>query len=80
MGMELTNGEIESFARDGAVPLYGLFNDWIETLRAGLARNMAEPSPAAEIGRTLMKSRGVRLYQRPCAGRRWRLVGIAVSD
>ena len=97
MGMELTNGEIESFARDGAVPLYGLLNDWVETLRAGIARNMAEPSPdakiytgqagagrffgdycnwariaeyrdfifnspAAEIGRTLMKSRGVRLF------------------
>lgn len=97
MTIGLTNGEIENFTRDGAVPLYGLFNDWVETLRAGIARNMAEPSPdakiytgqagagrffgdycnwtripeyrdfifhskAAEIGRTLMKSRGVRLF------------------
>jgi len=97
MGIQLTDGEVENFARDGAVPLYGLFNDWVETLRAGIARNMAEPSqdakiytgqsgagrffgdycnwaripefhdfifnsPAAEIGRTLMKSRGVRLF------------------
>lgn len=97
MGIQLTDGEVENFAREGAVPLYGLFNDWVETLRAGIARNMAEPSPdakiytgqsgagrffgdycnwgriaeyrdfifnspAAEIGRTLMKSRGVRLF------------------
>jgi len=59
MDMELTNGEIESFARDGAVPLYGLLNDWIETLRAGIARNMAEPSPDAKIytgqGRALLR-------------------------
>lgn len=49
MGIELTDGEIESFRRDGAVPLYGFFKEWVETLREGIARNMAEPSADAKI-------------------------------
>lgn len=39
----------ESFARDGACVLRGVFGEWVETLRAGVARNMAEPGPDAKI-------------------------------
>ncbi len=40
---------IESFNRDGACVIRGAFKDWVETLRTGIARNMAEPSADAKI-------------------------------
>jgi ectoine hydroxylase-related dioxygenase (phytanoyl-CoA dioxygenase family) len=40
---------VAAFQRDGAVALRGLFKDWVETLRAGIARNMAEPSADVRI-------------------------------
>jgi ectoine hydroxylase-related dioxygenase (phytanoyl-CoA dioxygenase family) len=42
---------IVAFRRDGACVLRGPFKDWVETLRAGVARNMAEPSADARIYR-----------------------------
>ena len=39
--------EIEAFRRDGVVVLRGVFADWVEVMRAGVARNMAEPGPYA---------------------------------
>jgi len=41
---ELEPGTIESFAAEGAAVLRGVFADWVETLRAGIERNMASPS------------------------------------
>jgi ectoine hydroxylase-related dioxygenase (phytanoyl-CoA dioxygenase family) len=38
-------GDIAAFAADGAVALRGLFADWVEPLRRGVARNAAEPGP-----------------------------------
>lgn len=43
----LSQSQIDTFARDGVVLIKGLFNDHIETLRAGIARNMADPGPYA---------------------------------
>ena len=40
---------IAAFERDGAVALKGYFADWVEVLRAGIARNMAEPSADVKI-------------------------------
>ena len=40
---------IAAFERDGAVALKGYFADWVEGLRAGIARNMAEPSADVKI-------------------------------
>lgn len=37
--------DLQTFRRDGVVVLRGVFADWIETLRAGVERNMAEPGP-----------------------------------
>jgi ectoine hydroxylase-related dioxygenase (phytanoyl-CoA dioxygenase family) len=37
--------ELERFQSDGAVVLRGVFRDWIEPLRAGVAKVMADPSP-----------------------------------
>jgi len=42
------SAEVTAFQRDGAVCLRGCFADWVETLRAGVARNEAEPGPHAE--------------------------------
>ncbi len=38
---------VEDFQRDGAVLIKGLFNGWVDTIRDGIDRNMAEPGPYA---------------------------------
>jgi ectoine hydroxylase-related dioxygenase (phytanoyl-CoA dioxygenase family) len=43
----LTEQDIETFQRDGVVLVRGLFKDWVETLRAGVERNISEPGPYA---------------------------------
>ena len=40
---------IAAFNRDGACVIRGAFKDWVEILRAGIARNMAEPSADVKI-------------------------------
>ena len=37
----------KAYARDGAVMLPGLMAGWVETIRAGIARNMERPGPHA---------------------------------
>jgi ectoine hydroxylase-related dioxygenase (phytanoyl-CoA dioxygenase family) len=43
----LSQDQIDAFQRDGVVLIKGLFKDHVETIRAGIARNMAEPGPYA---------------------------------
>jgi ectoine hydroxylase-related dioxygenase (phytanoyl-CoA dioxygenase family) len=43
----VSDQQIEAYARHGAVYLPGLFADWVETIRAGIERNMREPGPYA---------------------------------
>ena len=43
----LTDAQIEQYQRDGVTIVRGLFADHVETLRAGVARNMAAPGPYA---------------------------------
>jgi len=43
----VSDQQIADYRRDGAVLIKGLFAPWVETLRAGVARNMAEPGPYA---------------------------------
>jgi ectoine hydroxylase-related dioxygenase (phytanoyl-CoA dioxygenase family) len=45
----LPDETIEAFETDGAVLLKGHFGDWVEPLRAGLARNLAEPGPYQRV-------------------------------
>ena len=42
----LKETQITDFKEQGAVPLYGVFADWVETLRRGIADNLAEPGPS----------------------------------
>lgn len=43
----VTQADIDSFQRDGVAIIRGLFADHLDALRAGVARNMAEPGPYA---------------------------------
>ncbi|MEM9735987.1 MAG: phytanoyl-CoA dioxygenase family protein [Pseudomonadota bacterium] len=43
----ITEQHREDFARDGVIKLEGIFTDWVEVIRQGIARNMAEPGPYA---------------------------------
>ena len=43
----VTDQNIEDYQRDGVVLIKGLFQPWIEELRAGIKRNMDEPGPYA---------------------------------
>lgn len=43
----LTQADIDAFQRDGVVLVKGLFKDHVETISAGIERNMAEPGPYA---------------------------------
>jgi len=43
----VTQNDIEAFERDGAVCIRGLFADYVDVLREGIARNMARPGPYA---------------------------------
>jgi ectoine hydroxylase-related dioxygenase (phytanoyl-CoA dioxygenase family) len=49
MATSVNESEIEAFRRDGAVPLHGVFKDWVETLRQGIEKNIATPSADARI-------------------------------
>lgn len=43
----LTQKHIDTYQSEGVVLIKGLWVDWVETLRNGVARNMAEPGPYA---------------------------------
>lgn len=43
----LTEDQVDAFQRDGVVLIKGLFKDHIDTIRAGIDRNMADPGPYA---------------------------------
>lgn len=43
----VTEDMIQAYQRDGVVLIKGLWADWVETIRAGIDRNMAEPGPYA---------------------------------
>ena len=43
--VQITEQMVEDFQRDGVVLVKGLWKDWVEPLRAGVERNMAEPGP-----------------------------------
>ena len=44
MTVEITDQMVEAYQRDGVVLVKGLWADWVDMLRAGVARNMANPT------------------------------------
>ena len=47
MAAWMTEEEVAAFQRDGAVCLRGVFKDWVETMTAGIERNLRERGPYA---------------------------------
>ena len=43
----ISEQDIDAFQRDGAAVLRGVFTDWVEVIRSGIDRNMANPSEYA---------------------------------
>ena len=64
MPVVVTDQMISDFQRDGAVLIKGLWADWVDTLRAGIERNMAEPGPHAS--ENLKPGEGGRFFDDYC--------------
>lgn len=60
----VTQEQVDAFQRDGVVLIKGLFADHVETLRAGVDRNMAEPGPYA--AENLKAGEGGRFFDDYC--------------
>ena len=60
----LTPEQIEAYRRDGVVLVRGLFADHVDTIRAGIERNMAEPGPHA--AENLKEGEGGRFFDDYC--------------
>ncbi len=60
----VTAADVEAFQRDGVVLIKGLFKDHVETLRAGIEHNMAEPGPYA--AENLKEGEGGRFFDDYC--------------
>lgn len=60
----ITQEHIDDYQRDGVVLVKGLFKDQVEELRAGVARNMAEPGPYA--AENLKEGEGGRFFGDYC--------------
>jgi ectoine hydroxylase-related dioxygenase (phytanoyl-CoA dioxygenase family) len=60
----VTKADIDTYQREGVVLIRGLFADHVDTLRAGVARNMAEPGPYA--AENLKPGEGGRFFDDYC--------------
>jgi len=64
MATVVTDKMVADFQRDGVVLVKGLWKDWVEPLRAGIERNMAEPGPYA--AENLKPGEGGRFFDDYC--------------
>lgn len=55
---------VEAYRRDGVVMVRGLWADWVDQIRAGIERNMAEPGPHA--AENLKPGEGGRFFDDYC--------------
>ncbi len=77
MGL-VTAQMISDYQRDGVVLVKGLWADWIEVLRAGVARNMEEPGPYAS--ENLKPGEGGRFFDDYCNWQRIAEFGRVVRE
>jgi ectoine hydroxylase-related dioxygenase (phytanoyl-CoA dioxygenase family) len=49
MAKMLSDDQITEFKEKGVTVLRGVFNDWVDVLRAGIDANMADPDPNARV-------------------------------
>ena len=64
MATMVTDEMIAAYQRDGVVLVKGLWRDWVEVLRAGIERNMADPS--AQLMATLKPGEQGRFFDDYC--------------
>ena len=62
--VDITEDMISAYQRDGVVLIKGLWADWVDTLRAGIDRNMADPSEYA--AENLKPGEGGRFFDDYC--------------
>ena len=62
--VEISQDMITDYQRDGAVLIKGLWADWVDTLRAGVERNIANPSEYA--AENLKPGEGGRFFDDYC--------------
>ena len=62
--VEITDAMVAAYRRDGVVLVKGLWTDWVDELRAGVARNMANPGPFA--AENLKPGEGGRFFDDYC--------------
>ena len=60
----VTEDMIDAYQRDGVVLIKGLWADWVNVIRAGIERNMAEPGPYAS--ENLKPGEGGRFFDDYC--------------
>jgi len=60
----ITQDHIDTFQRDGVVLVKGLFKDHVDTISAGIERNMVEPGPYA--AENLKEGEGGRFFDDYC--------------
>ena len=60
----VTQADIDQFQRDGVVVIRGLWADWVDTIRAGIDRNLADPGPYA--AENLKPGEGGRFFDDYC--------------
>ena len=60
----VSDDTVAAYQRDGAVLIPGLFADWVDTIAAGIERNMAEPGPYA--AENLKPGEGGRFFDDYC--------------
>ncbi|MCV6592812.1 MAG: phytanoyl-CoA dioxygenase family protein [Silicimonas sp.] len=60
----ITEDHVTAYQRDGVVLIKGLFAPFVEEIRAGIARNMAEPGPYA--AENLKEGEGGRFFDDYC--------------
>lgn len=60
----VTQNDIDTFRRDGVVLIKGLFKPYVDTIRKGIERNMAEPGPYA--AENLNAGEGGRFFDDYC--------------
>lgn len=62
--VEVTDAMVEAYQRDGVVLIKGLWADWVDDIRAGIERNMAEPG--AYGAENLKPGEGGRFFDDYC--------------
>ena len=60
----VTQSDIDRFQDEGVVVIRGLWTDWVETIRAGIERNLREPGPYA--AENLKPGEGGRFFDDYC--------------